>query len=288
MKTVLLTGATGFVGRHTIEALYGPDWKIIATTRDPESAGSAPGLEYLDLLKPESIYALADRIRCDAIVHLGAAVGFSGESLAEFYPSNVLSTGCLADLSRIWGSHLVFASSIVVHGLHTRHVTSQTAIQPDSPYGRSKALAEELIAASGTRYCILRIPGVFGLNGPAHLGLNRAICAARQGEIPTCVGTGAACRNYISASDLAAAILHVLDHRIEGIHAVGGPEALSIRTMLEHVCGVWLENAAPLEKQGPEGTDQIVVPSDLLPAGRAFLDSLKNIRNMDSGTFREG
>lgn len=287
MKTVLLTGATGFVGRHTIEVLQNPNWKIIATTRDKESARRAPGLEYLDLLKPESICALADRIRCDAIVHLGAAVGFSGESLAEFYSSNVLSTGCLAHLSRIWGSHLVFASSIVVHGLHVQHVTSQTAIQPDSPYGRSKALAEELIAASGIRYCILRIPGVFGLNGPAHLGLNRAIGAARQGAVPTCVGTGAARRNYISASDLATAILHVLDHRVEGIHAVGGPEALSIRTMLENVCGVWLENAALLEMQGPEGMDQIVIPSDCLPAGKAFLDSLKDIKNRDSGTFCE-
>ena len=288
MKTVLLTGATGFVGRHTIEALHGPNWKIIVTTRDQESARRAPGVEYLDLLKPDSIYALAERIRCDAIVHLGAAVGFSGESIAEFYASNVLSTGCLAHLSRIWGSHFVFASSIVVHGLQVQHVTSQTAIQPDSPYGHSKALAEEMIAASGTSFCILRIPGVFGLNGPAHLGLNRAIGAARRGAIPTCVGTGAARRNYISASDLAAAILHVLDHRIEGIHAAGGSEVLSVRTMLEHVCGVWLENAAPLEKQGPEGTDQIVIPSDCLPTSKAFLDSLKDIKNKDSGAFSEG
>ena len=59
--------------------------------------------------------------------------------------------------------------------LTAEKITQDSSVNADTPYGKSKWLAEELIRMSGVNHCILRIGGVFGLNGPMHLGLNRTI-----------------------------------------------------------------------------------------------------------------
>lgn len=277
MKKALVTGASGFLGRRTVEALQQAGWNVAVTTRHPGSVTS--NNLYLDLQKPDSIFALEKLVRCDAIVHLGGLVGFANHTIEAFYTANILATGCLANLSRKWGSLMVFASSISVHGSRVENVTDLTPVMPDSPYGRSKALAEDLINASGTRSCNLRIPGIFGEDGPPHLGLNRAIRFAMLGETPVCFGNGSALRNYISVGDMATTILHVLDRKLEGIHPVAGPERMTIREMLEAVCRVWLPDQQLIQKPGVDGHDQIVIPSKELPKGKSFFENLESIKD---------
>ena len=57
---------------------------------------------------------------------------------------------------------------------------SQTPDRPDTDYGRSKWLAERNIDQSGCRAVSLRLSGLFGRSGPAHLGLNRALVLRRK------------------------------------------------------------------------------------------------------------
>lgn len=276
-KTVLVTGATGFIGRATLSALTDAGWQVTCGSRSGSEAVGR-GIVYLDLAAPETILALAKSSRFDAIVHLGASIGWSGATEAEMFVPNVLSTGCLAYLSGLWSSHLIYASAAIVHGVRSESIDSDSPICTDTAYARSKWLGEQLLESSGVKHCSLRIAGVFGGNGPVHLGLNRAIAGVLEGEPPVQIGYGAALRNYVYVRDVARAIVHVLQEGMTGTHLLAGHESMTVGEMLRQVCDVLAPGLQPVVKTGDEASNQIVTPSALLPKTRAFRDALADIQ----------
>lgn len=275
-RAVLVTGASGFLGRATVKLLRADGWRVAEAVRGDNGAeGECIGL---DLCRPESVLALAG-LRFDAVVHLGALVALSDQVQQDLYAPNVLSTGCLAHLASFWGAHMVFASTAIVHGVRAEVINDATPVAPDTPYASSKWLGEQLVRASGARSCTLRLAGIFGAGGPAHLGLNRAIDGACAGVPPTRFGSGLALRNYVYVKDVAETILFVLNERIEGSHLVAGMETFSISDMLQQVCDVLAPTLNPVVVEGGEAKNQVIHPSPVLPPGRNFQEALRDIGN---------
>jgi nucleoside-diphosphate-sugar epimerase len=277
LRKVLVTGATGFIGRTTVIALMDAGWSVTQGSRSA-SEPRIEGTVFLDLTAPQTILELAKGTSFDAIVHLGAFVGFTSETDSHMFVSNVLSTGCLAYLANFWNAHLVFASTAIVHGVRSEKIEADSPVYPDTAYAQSKWLGEQLLAASQIKHCILRIAGVFGAYGPVHLGINKAITDAMHGKPPQQVGSGSALRNYIYVKDVAAAIVCALHRQLVGVHLLAGHETIVIRDMLQSICDVFISNASPLIKDGPEAMSQVIVPSFLLPESRGFYDALVDIR----------
>lgn len=276
-ETVLLTGATGFLGRHTVRALEESGWEVIRCVRAGVPHPARAQSVECDLNDPAGLLALEPRYHPKAIVHLACHVGWDGSNDERLFVPNVLATGCFAHLARVWGAKLIFASAAIVHGSRCERINSDSPVQPDSPYGRSKALGEALIQASGVEYSILRIAGMFGCDGPGHLGLNRAIDDALHGVPPTQIGEGSGLRNYVYVRDVANAIVVALRANAGGTYLVSGSEVLSIRSMLEAVCETFLPGMRPVIKPGTEAADQVVSASPMLPATRNFREALLDI-----------
>lgn len=277
-KKVLVTGATGFIGRATMSALADSGWHITQGSRSA-SKPMAEGFIYLDLSEPATLLSMAKGIRFDAIVHLGAHVGWSGETESDMFVPNVLSTGCLAYLAKLWDAHLIYSSAAIVHGVRNEAINPDSPVCPDTAYARSKWLGEQLLRASNTKHCVLRIAGVFGYNGPAHLGLNRAIDSAIKGEPPLQVGSGEALRNYVYVKDVAKSIVYSLEQNLEGAHLLAGHEVLSINAMLQKVCDIFLPGTHPVIKEGAQALNQVITPSTFLPKTRGFSKALIDIRD---------
>ena len=276
-KTVLVTGATGFIGRATLPALAAAGWHITRGSRlASESIGK--GSVLLDLSEPATLLVLAKQSRFDAIVHLGAQVGWSGATESKMFVPNVLSTGCLAYLASLWGAQLVFASAAIVHGARQEAIESDSSICPDTAYAKSKWLGEQLLVAAPVHHCILRIAGVFGYGGPAHLGMNCAIDGAMKGNPPVQIGSGGALRNYIYVKDVARAIVCALQERLEGAHLLAGHEVMPVSRMLQDVCDLFLPGQHPVLKNGPEAMNQVIKPSIALPVPRRFREALIDMR----------
>ena len=276
-KKILITGATGFIGQSTVLALAEEGWHITQGTRS-DSDGMPEGVVFLNLEDPASLIALEKGPRFDAIVHLGARVDLSSEMNADMFTSNVLSTGCLTYLAKFWKAHFIYASTAIVHGGRTENINIESPIDLDTVYAKSKYLGEQLLAASNIKHCILRIVGVYGCDGPAHLGLNRAINGAMKGEAPIQIGTGSALRNYIYVKDVAQAIVYALQQNLSGVHLLAGHEVLSFAEMLKQICDTFASGIQPVIKDGTEAMNQVVNPSSYLPQTRSFQDALFDLQ----------
>jgi nucleoside-diphosphate-sugar epimerase len=128
-----------------------------------------------------------------------------------------------------------------------------------------------MVLASGTDACVLSLPGVFGPDGPQHLGLNRALASARDGKPVKLFGPGTEKRNYVSAEEVADVVAFVLSSGPVAVAYVGG-EINDIRTYLEQtaqVFGVSMESAP-----GDRGGDALVERDDRLPPPREFADEI--------------
>jgi nucleoside-diphosphate-sugar epimerase len=272
-QSVLVTGATGFIGRAACAALEEAGWAVTKGVRGNPAQENAISL---DLSDPATMLTLEKVKRYDAIVHLGAKITLSGASEDEMFVSNVLSTGCLAYLAKNWDAHLVFASTAIVCGARQQSITTDSLVIADTPYAKTKWLAEQIIDSAHPSHCVLRIGGVFGYQGPIHLGLNRAIDGALHRERPTQVG-GEALRNYVYVKDVAQSIAFAAQRRLEGTHLLAGHEIMSVSAMMQALCDVFNPGTSPLIKDGPEAMSQVIAPSLDLPATRSFRAALLDI-----------
>lgn len=163
-RTVLVTGATGFVGRVVCDRLRGDGWRVHATGHRNVS-GDVLAVP----LGPDTDWS-AIAADCDAVVHLGARAHVldQGVSLAEFRAVNTAGSLALAEAAARAGvGRLVFMSSIAVHGDTGNEVLSETdELRPTTPYGISKLEAEQglgkIAAGSGMELTVLRPPLVYG------------------------------------------------------------------------------------------------------------------------------
>jgi UDP-glucose 4-epimerase len=164
MATVLLTGATGYIGSHTWLALQAAGFDVIGvddfSNSSPEVlnrlqrlAGRAPVFERLDITDAAAVEAMLQRHRIDAAVHF-AAFKAVGESVAQplaYYRNNVggLVNVCAA-LQRHGIRRFVFSSSATVYGDPQQlPITEAAPLNATNPYGQTKLIGETLLRDLG-------------------------------------------------------------------------------------------------------------------------------------------
>lgn len=270
---ILVTGAKGFLGSAVTAYLRTRGHAVIAASRHGGDDAVAADLSNAD--------AVADLLavgRPTAIVNCAVVADFGPSCFSRLYPVNVALPAMLAQWCADSGAHLVQASGTLVHGSAASRVVSGMPLAPDCDYGKGKLLADQLIVESACSHSILRFGGLFGQHGPAHLGLNRVIRAARNGQTPTIVGQGRARRNYLHPRDAARMIEFCLLERASGTFYCGGSEINTIAEMLTMVCDLYLPGRAPLYTAGTNAQDQIVETTHCLPLARAFRVALEDDR----------
>lgn len=190
---VLVTGATGIVGRFVVPALVAAGCRVTALGRRP---GECP-------------WELADLApvlpRADALVHLalahrpGAYRGGEGDDPEGFRRLNLDGTRALFDAAG--AARIVFLSSRAVYGDHRRgaFLKESDAATPDSLYGEVKLRAEE---ALGGRGASVRATGIYGGRPHKWEGLFADYLAGR--EVAPRVAT------EVHGDDLAAAVVRLL------------------------------------------------------------------------------
>jgi nucleoside-diphosphate-sugar epimerase len=178
---VLVTGATGFVGRSLIQRLADDGHVVVATCRDERQAVERDRIHWtrIDDIGPRTDWsrALGD---ADAVIHLAALahqVGKLGEGrLDEFRAVNVEGARVLAQaaLAAPTVRRFIFVSSIgAVTSASADVLDETTPCAPTTDYGLSKREGELAVAAalrdSRIDWCILRPPLVYGPANPGNM-----------------------------------------------------------------------------------------------------------------------
>jgi len=181
-----LTGTTGFVGGHLLEAALGAGHTVRALVRRPQPARE--GVTWIEgaLDKPAPLARLCEGT--SAIIHVAGAI--NAPTRAAFFAANEAGTRAL------------LAAAKAARVPRFVQVSSLAARKPGlSDYGASKAAADAAVRAAPLSTAIVRPPAVYGPGDRETLALFRL---ARGGIVPV-VGQGRF--SVIHVADLAAALL---------------------------------------------------------------------------------
>ncbi|MBW2528509.1 MAG: NAD-dependent epimerase/dehydratase family protein [Deltaproteobacteria bacterium] len=237
-KTIIVTGAAGFIGSHTVEALcgrgdavvgmdsfsdyYSPARKRANLGEVRSGLASADAFRFVegDVRSAETVGALLSEGSVDAVVHLAAMGGVrtSVERPVDYLDVNLMGTLNVLEQCRRHGvEHVVFASTSSVYGATTRlpFVESDPCDRPLAPYPASKRAAE-LIGHSychvhGMHFTALRFFTVYGPRGRPDMMPYKILAHLLLGEEVTLYGDGRMVRDWTYVKDIAAGIAQAVD-----------------------------------------------------------------------------
>ena len=233
---VLVTGATGFVGGHLVDALLAGGHSVSALVRSPSKAGdmTARGVKVIagNVDRSDGLAEACEGH--DLVYHVAGLV--AARSQAEFDAANRDGTARLvAGAIEAQCPRFILVSSLAAGGptVRDRHLTGIEPPHPVTQYGRSKLAGEEVVRASALNWTIIRPPAVYG---PGDRELFRVFRAAALGFAPV-FGSGAQQLSFVYAPDLAEALVAAGTSPTTSrrTYCACHPEAISSRRLIELV-----------------------------------------------------
>jgi nucleoside-diphosphate-sugar epimerase len=269
-RRVLITGGTGFVGSHVVEAYTAAGWRVRALVRDPNRLKWLKGLDieiaHGSLSNSDSLCAATDG--CAVVVHCAGLTKSIDRS--EYYRVNSGATSALIAASRSANvRRFVYCSSQAAAGSAIGKIASDEEDTPNplTDYGRSKLEGEVRVQqeSGNMEWAILRPPAVIGPRDEQFLPLFRGV--VRLGLYPA-FGNNDQKYSFICVHDLAKALLSAgeTDHGYNAIYFVASAEALT-----------WSRAASVIAQLAHRKVRPLNLPKSLLPIAGSVAELISKI-----------
>lgn len=258
-QTVLVTGAAGFIGSHSAEALLARGYRVIGVDNFCDfydrswkemnlksiRGGNAVDVEEIDITDGERIDRLVAQARPVAILHLAAMAGVrpSIEQPAYYARVNVEGTTHLLQAAvRHKVPKFLFASSSSVYGNMAKVPFSEEdpVSEPISPYAASKRSGELWCYTYWHLYKLpvfcLRFFTVYGPRQRPDLAIHKFTRLISRGEPVPFFGDGSTSRDYTFVEDIVAGILAALDRCDRyRIYNLGGSDPVTLKQLVDEL-----------------------------------------------------
>lgn len=245
--TLLLTGATGFLGNHLLVQLEKRGIRASALVRSPEGASRLPGKPTVVRGSPLSLPASSKPgvVGIKTIIHTAAVVKHSQNVPKDLYPLNVDGTLHMVRLAAELKARLIFVSSSGTVGCFhhddieaDEHAPYAEALAGRWPYYASKIKAERearrLASKLGVELVIVRPPVLLG-PGDHRFRSSTHVLGMMRGHVPLIPRGG---MHFADVRDVAAAIVRLIDvEQPREIYHLPGT-ALSLRAFFQMVSEV--------------------------------------------------
>ena len=218
---VLVTGASGFIGSHTMKELSNRGFDVMGT-----DVAASNGVLPVDITELQQVVTVIERVRPDAVIHLAAISGTTGKNEAEQslrqpllnFRVNVLGTANICEACRTRGVRkLIYMSSFAVYGKTEQDrlpITEKTPTSTEHAYAVSKLAGEEVVRTYskdfGIKAVIIRAPFVVGEHQKEKNVLREFVECATAGKSLAIRGDGRHVREFIHPVDVADAFVRAL------------------------------------------------------------------------------
>ena len=238
MKTAIIVGGAGFIGGHLTKSFLADGWQVeIADLVAPVHGQEGVRFHCVDVRSP--IDAASLPMDPDLVINLAAIHREPGHADAEYFETNVGGGDHVLGLcERLRATSLIFTSSISVYGTNESVVGDGHPRDHVTPYGESKAHAEDLCLKWGAEdpgrtVSIVRPTAIFGPGeGGNFTRLARALRLGRfafPGRRDTIKGCG-----YVDDLVRAMRFMHGRERRL--VYNFGFPRGHSLEEICEQLC----------------------------------------------------
>ena len=258
-ETVIVTGAAGFIGSHSTEALLERGYRVVGVDNfcdfydrswkemNLKSVRGGKGIEVeeIDITDGPGIDRLVAQTKPVAILHLAAMAGVrpSIEQPAYYARVNVEGTTHLLQAAvKHKVRKFLFASSSSVYGNLGRVPFSEEdpVAEPISPYAATKRAGELLCYTFWHLYKLpvfcLRFFTVYGPRQRPDLAIHKFTRLISRGEPVPFFGDGSTSRDYTFVEDIVAGILAALDHcERYRIYNLGGSDPITLKQLVDGI-----------------------------------------------------
>lgn len=245
---VMVTGASGFIGRYLTQALIDSGHGVLSVGREPGAADTHPGATFASTdYSEDSVASLLGGV--DAIVHLAGRRMTREDDpllLAPFLEPNVVAAENILRAAKKAGvKNVVLASTIAVYSVGNDVPFNEDHIsQPLNAYGLSKLMAEQVAAmharGSSVRLTNLRFAAIYGHGEKGTPALMKFIGEAQAGRQLALQGNRLISIDELYVRDAVGAILAALSPSSPGgTFNIGSGTASSILEIAETVNAVF-------------------------------------------------
>jgi len=305
MKTVLVTGAGGFIGRNLVSVLLSDkNYELILTDKNVprdhfteinETQNHRITFYNLDIMNRESAFDIFRNHNIDTCIHLAALVNVE-DSIK--YPDKTMEVNVEGTINILEAcssnqvDNFVFASSAAVYGHPlTTPITEKHQLKPISPYGISKLLAENHVTSYMNSKKIRNTISlrIFNAYGDSQAGNESVITKFAKrlslGLAPVIHGTGLQKRDFVSINDVVNAMLlsiRAMEERTERllsasplIFNIGTGVATTIKDLCQQMISLSGLDVEPSFREGNEEADINASCADITKA-KKFLNFFPN------------
>jgi dTDP-4-dehydrorhamnose reductase len=219
--SMLVTGGSGYLGGWVVRLAY-PDWNVTATYR--ANAVGEPDADWrqLDVRDEAAVASLVSEVGPQVLIHTASLNPSLGD---DFEAVNADGSGNIARAAASVGARLIHISTDVIFDGQRGSYVEGDPPNPITPYGRSKALAEEAVLASGAEAVIVRTSLIYGWRPTVARAAQWMIDDLQAGK-PVRLWTDEL-RCPVWVESLAAAVVELADLSYEGVLHVAGAQTLS-------------------------------------------------------------
>lgn len=242
MKRVLLTGSTGFIGRHAVVALKERGFEVHAIGRRNPDVSDVT-FHIFDLLGRGDIDGVVRSVKPSHLLHLAWSVEIGGQRSSSENLKWVAATLTLLQAFAEAGGHrAVLVGSYAEYGpMASTCDEASTPCEPVSLYGVAKdatrRVAERYARIAGLSMSWARIFTVYGPGEKAGRLVGGAIEALTAGRsFP--VTEGKQRRDFIHVHDAAGALAALTDCDVQGPVNIGSGSAIAVRSLLEMLAAI--------------------------------------------------
>ena len=256
---ILVTGATGFIGRRVVAALRRTGARVLTHSTEDGDIASDP-------IDVEGV---------ERVIHL-AGKSFVPESWAaprDFYRVNVLGTVNVLEFCRRRGVAITFVSSYVYGVPDSLPIAEDQPVRPLNPYSQSKIFAEETVRYFGSQFgiptVIVRPFNAYGAGQDERFLIPTLVRQALDPQArEITVRDPRPRRDFVHVDDLVSLIEATVSPAVSGVYNAGSGESVSIGQLVDEINAI-VPAPKPVRATGETRPEEVLdVVADISRARR--------------------